>query len=104
MLGTSRGLRTPRWERPARLISSPSWARDESFSADWALDTLKVDAPHLGGRGRTSAFGAHVIERGPHLFEIDLLPAWHGPEILVQIGKNRGMVGGNFEGGAQVSP
>jgi hypothetical protein len=37
-------------------------ARCKLFSAHRTLDTLKVDAPHFGGRNQASAFRAHFIE------------------------------------------
>jgi|HubBroStandDraft_6_1064221.scaffolds.fasta_scaffold08282_4 hypothetical protein len=74
----------------------------ESLSAHRTLDTLKVDAPHIGRRNQSSAFRAYRIERRPHLFEINLLTAGHGLSILVPRTEdvanrgNRGIVGGKF--------
>ena len=56
------------------------------FSAHRTLDTLKVDPPHLSGRNQPSTFRAYGIERQPHLFEINLLPAGHGLGILDRSG------------------
>jgi hypothetical protein len=39
---------------------------------------LKVDASHFRWRNQLSTFRAYRIERRPHFFEIDLLPAGDG--------------------------
>jgi hypothetical protein len=53
-----------------------SRAGHKLFSAHWTLDTLKVDAPHLG-EIKPPHFAAYRIERSLHFFKIDLPGAWH---------------------------
>jgi hypothetical protein len=78
----------------------------ESLSAHRTLDTLKVDAPHIGRRNQSSAFRAYRIERRPHLFQIDLSRAWRHLGILVpQVRrKKRGISSSGFMSVAITKP
>ena len=66
----------------APRYDSPPSVGHKSVSTRRTLDTLKVDAPHLGRRNHAATLGAHRIERCPHLFEIDLPRAWHGSKLF----------------------
>jgi hypothetical protein len=57
-------------------------AGHKSLSARRTLDTIKIDAPHIGGRNQSSTFWTDGIERRLHLVEINFPRAWHWVGVL----------------------
>jgi hypothetical protein len=43
-------------------LLSLSKAGRKALSAHWTFHTIKVDAPHIGGRNQLPTFGTHLIQ------------------------------------------